>query len=351
MSWETLAAAQQIAAELGVPVHGGGHRAGSRRAGCGLAGRKLDTVYAVEHALLQGLHARRLHPGAAAVDRAASARSSFCSRTPTRCATSLPQAGHRAWDACWSSDVIAHRMEDGKLILMRQLFQGKLNADIALRRRAAVLRFAPGGRVPRRPGGGRARAGRDASTPELAAGRDSHPAAAALPRRRSARWIWRPPRRIVSVGRGIKEAENIPLVQKLADALGAELAASRPICDSRLAADGAAGGQLRPDRGAEAVHGRRHLRRHPAPGRHEGLASTIVAINKDPDAPIFEVADYGIVGDLFRGGARADGGNQEGQGIALRWRDRVRRLKPAPQRPQVLGVQCGAGVFACPLGA
>ena len=104
--------------------------------------------------------------------------------------------------------------------------------------------------------------------------------------------------RIVSVGRGIKEQSNVALAQALAEALGAELAASRPICDAGwLPMErqvGSSGQTVAPKLYlALGISGAiQHL---------VGMkgAHTIVAINKDPDAPIFEVADFGIVGDLF----------------------------------------------------
>ncbi len=104
--------------------------------------------------------------------------------------------------------------------------------------------------------------------------------------------------RIVAVGRGIKSKENIAIAEKLAVALGAEVAASRPICDNGwLPMErqiGSSGQTVTPKLYlALGVSGAiQHL---------VGMkgSRTIVAINKDAEAPIFEVADYGIVGDLF----------------------------------------------------
>ena len=104
--------------------------------------------------------------------------------------------------------------------------------------------------------------------------------------------------RIVAIGRGIKSQENLALVEKLAKVLGAELAASRPICDNGwLPMErqiGSSGQTVAPKLYvALGISGAiQHL---------VGMkgSRTIVAVNKDADAPIFEVADYGIVGDLF----------------------------------------------------
>jgi electron transfer flavoprotein alpha subunit len=103
---------------------------------------------------------------------------------------------------------------------------------------------------------------------------------------------------IVSVGRGIKAPENVDLAQKLADALGAELGASRPICDN---------GWLPMDRQIGSSGQTVAPKLYVALGISGAIqhmvgmkgSNTVVAINKDKEAPIFEVATYGIVGNLF----------------------------------------------------
>ena len=194
------------------------------------------------------------------------------------------------------SDVISMRAEGGNLLLVRQLFQGKLNADVRVSGvapyfvsiqagvyRAEELQWGPPAvesfAVQHRRSDIR-------SKPEE-------------PFRESARAVdLTAADKIVSVGRGIKEKDNIAIVEELAQALGAELAASRPICDNGwLPMErqvGSSGQTVSPKvYVAVGISGAiQHL---------VGMkgSKTIVAINKDAEAPIFEVADYGIVGDLF----------------------------------------------------
>jgi electron transfer flavoprotein alpha subunit len=103
---------------------------------------------------------------------------------------------------------------------------------------------------------------------------------------------------IVAVGRGIKSQENIAIVEELARAMGAELAASRPICDNEwLPMDrqiGSSGQTVAPK--LYLAVGISGAIQHVVGMKN---SQTIVAINKDAEAPIFDLADYGIVGDLF----------------------------------------------------
>ena len=177
-------------------------------------------------------------------------------------------------------------------VFVRQMFQGKFNADVR------IVGVGPHF-VSIQAGAWRAIAAEPAEifSPDLSASRLRQVPEA--PFREAARAVdLTAADIIVSVGRGIKEKENIPVVEALAQTLGAELAASRPICDAGwLPMDrqvGSSGQTVSPKVYiAVGISGAiQHL---------VGMkgAKTVVAINKDPDAPIFEVAHYGIVGDLF----------------------------------------------------
>jgi electron transfer flavoprotein alpha subunit len=194
------------------------------------------------------------------------------------------------------SDVISARFESGTPVFVRLLFQGKLNGDVRVSGSGPYFASVQAGAYRAdslEAGSGAA----ETFVPSLDASAIRQKPEA--PFRESARAVdLTAAEIIVSVGRGIKEKENIPIVEELAKALGAELAASRPICDAGwLPMErqvGSSGQTVAPKvYMAVGISGAiQHL---------VGMkgAKTIVAINKDANAPIFEVADYGIVGDLF----------------------------------------------------
>jgi len=188
------------------------------------------------------------------------------------------------------SDVIAARFEGSSSVFVRQLFQGKFNADVRPTGDGPQFVSVQAGAFPP------VAVGPIETLPLTSTEIRQKPEP---PFRESARAVdLTAAPIIVSVGRGIKEEANIPVVQALATALGAELAASRPICDAGwLPMErqvGSSGQTVAPKLYlAVGISGAiQHL---------VGMkgSKTIVAVNQDPNAPIFEVADYGIVGDLF----------------------------------------------------
>jgi electron transfer flavoprotein alpha subunit len=296
MSLEALAAAQQFGSELGLPVFAA--VLGAAVAGAAveaLEGYKLDRVHVLEHELLKDY----TPDGYSIALQQLIARHGpkFVIFPHTYQVRDFAPKLATALGRVLVSDVVSHRAENGNLVLVRQLFQGKINADVGFEGDAPYFLSIQAGafRADKLEAG---TAPVEKMTPVLAAVQIRTKPLELF--RESARAVdLSAAEIIVSVGRGIREAENIPLVQKLADALGAELAASRPICDNGwLPMErqvGSSGQTVAPKMYvAVGISGAiQHL---------VGMkgAKTIVAINKDPEAPIFEVADYGIVGDLFQ---------------------------------------------------
>jgi electron transfer flavoprotein alpha subunit len=291
---EAIAAAQKMGAELSLPVFAALPGSGVEPAAQTLAAYKLAKIHAIDHELLKQytpdgytLALRQLiekHQPRFVIFAHTYQTRDFAPRLAT------------AFGRVLVSDVISYRAEGDSVVLVRQLFQGKINADVRFEGEGPYFASIQAGafRADSIESGA---ASVEKTIPDLNAGQiRTRPLELFRESQRavdlSAAQI------IVSVGRGIKEPENIPVVQKLADALGAELAASRPICDNGwLPMErqvGSSGQTVAPKLYvAVGISGAiQHL---------VGMkgSKTIVAINKDPDAPIFEVADYGIVGDLF----------------------------------------------------
>jgi electron transfer flavoprotein alpha subunit len=193
------------------------------------------------------------------------------------------------------SDCIRAKVEDGKIKVTRRVFLGKMDADVVAEGDSPIFISFQSGAYR----GDQARKGSGANIQKMPVevGEVRMKSEAPFQEVKQAVDLTKADI-IVAVGRGIKSKENIALAEELAKALGGDLAASRPICDSEwLPIDrqiGSSGQTVAPKLYvALGISGAiQHL---------VGMknSNTIVAINKDPEAPIFDIADYGIVGDLF----------------------------------------------------
>ncbi len=296
MSWEALAAAQQIGKAISKPVEvvvlGNGVRAVAEE----VAAAQVERVLLVEAPLLEEYTPDAYALALAQMIEAETPQLVLLPHTyqVRDFAPKLAAALQRAF----LGDCIGFRVEEGTLVFTRQLFQGRMNADIAFACEPPCLASVQAGSF---------------QADQVTKGASPAPIESQSVTIPPDKVRTKPLERfqeakrtvdlaqaeiIVSVGRGIKEQENLALVQKLADALGAELGGSRPICDNGwLPMErqiGSSGQTVAPKLYlAVGISGAiQHL---------VGMkgSRTVVAINKDPHAPIFEVADYGIVGNLF----------------------------------------------------
>jgi electron transfer flavoprotein alpha subunit len=195
-----------------------------------------------------------------------------------------------------ASDVIDITVDGDAFSVTRQIYEGKIDARVSFREAPTVLITVRASAFPVEPGT------KSGSVSEFAATVPDEPAM-----RRFVEYVEAAVGDvdiaasdvIVAVGRGIKEEENMALVSELAELLGGVVGCSRPIVDAGwLPKDrqvGSSGKTVKPKLYvAVGISGQfQHLSGMKA-------AETIVAINKDPKAPIFSAADYGIVGDLFK---------------------------------------------------
>ncbi len=191
-------------------------------------------------------------------------------------------------------DCIRYNADGGKLVLTRRIFLGKLDADVTVGGDAPHFVTFQSGAFR---GDSAAKGTAQIETVDVVV-KDLRMTPEEPFQEAKASVDLTKSEIIVAVGRGIKSQENIAIAQQLADALGADLAASRPICDSEwLPIDrqiGSSGQTVAPK--VYIALGISGAIQHIVGMKN---ANTIVAINKDSEAPIFDIADYGIVGDLF----------------------------------------------------
>lgn len=296
VSWETLTAGQALAAETGWTLEAAVVGSGANGIATEVAGKKVAKVYDIESTKLEPY----------TPDAFVAALKQFLESHPAQLVLMphtyqvrdfVPKLA-TAMGRSAISDCIGFRKEGEKLLFTRQMFQGKLAADVSFSSDAPWFVTFQNGAYR----GDKVEAGASAAAVETV---QADIADAAI--RNKPQEVFKEAKQavdltqaeiIVAVGRGIKEQKNIELAKQLAEALGGELAASRPICDS---------GWLPMDRqigsSGQTVAPKVYL----ALGISGAIqhivgmkgARTIIAINKDSEAPIFEIADYAVVGNLF----------------------------------------------------
>ncbi len=296
VSWETLAAGQALAAETGWPLEAAVLGDAVADLASEIAAKKLSKAYALQSPKLEPYTPDAF---AVALKQFIAARQPKLVLLPHtyQVRDFVPKLA-TAMKSTVISDCVAYKKEGEKLLFTRQMFQGKLAADVSFTGDPPwFVTFQNGAFRGDRAEAGASAAPVETVNVEIADGVIRNQPQEVFKEAKQAVDLTQA-EIIVAVGRGIKEQKNIELAQQLADALGGEIAASRPICDS---------GWLPMDRqigsSGQTVAPKLYL----ALGISGAIqhivgmkgARTIIAVNKDSEAPIFEIVDYAVVGNLF----------------------------------------------------
>ncbi len=296
VSWETITAGQAIAAATGWTLEAAVVGGNASALAAEIAAKKVARVYAVESPKLEPYTPDAF---AAVLKQFLTTRQPKLVLMPHtyQVRDFVPKLA-TAMGRTVISDCIGFKHESGKLVFTRQMFQGKFTADVSFTSDAPWFVTFQNGAFR----GDQAEAAANAAPVETVRVDIADGVVRTKPQE-----VFKEVKQavdltqaeiIVSVGRGIKEQKNLEMAKQLADALGGEIAASRPICDS---------GWLPMDRqvgsSGQTVAPRLYL----ALGISGAIqhivgmkgARAIIAVNKDSEAPIFEIADYAVVANLF----------------------------------------------------
>lgn len=296
VSWETITAGQSIAATTGWPLEAAVVGANAASIAAEVAAKKLAKAYAIESAKLDPY----------TPDAFAAALKQFLATKQPKLVLMphtyqvrdfIPKLA-TAMGRTVISDCIGFKHESSRLVFTRQMFQGKLASDVSFTGDAPwFVTFQNGAFRGDKAEDGTSAAPVETVKVEIADGVIRNKPQEVFKEAKQAVDLTQA-EIIVAVGRGIKEQKNIEIAKQLADALGGDLAASRPICDS---------GWLPMDRqigsSGQTVAPKLYL----ALGISGAIqhivgmkgSRAIIAVNKDSEAPIFEIADYAVVGNLF----------------------------------------------------
>jgi electron transfer flavoprotein alpha subunit len=296
VSWETLAAGQALAAEMGLTLETAVVGNAVASFANEVAGKKVAKVYAIESPKLEPYTPDAF--SAALKQFIESKQPKLVLMPHTYQVRDFVPKLATAMGRTAISDCVGYKKDGDKLVFTRQMFQGKLAADVSFTSDAPwFVTFQNGAFRGDKVEAGSSAAPVETVNAQIADGVIRNKPQEVFKEAKQAVDLTQA-EIIVSVGRGIKEQKNIELAKQLAEALGGELAASRPICDS---------GWLPMDRqigsSGQTVAPKLYL----ALGISGAIqhivgmkgARTIIAINKDSEAPIFEIADYAVVGNLF----------------------------------------------------